>query len=173
MPIPCETCDSGSLEEAKSYQRNGCLVAIGSLLMIPALVLVLILVLQLLMGVGEIPEDAPAQENRVAGIQARLEAVHVPEAIIEKVMTVLVLEEEDEAALTPDQLQAVRGAQIAMALPALGELLEDLAYRFFVFLLITSIAGALLGWFLVRRTKVLCCNMRGTIHPAPHSPLPD
>jgi len=143
---------------------SGPVVVIGFILLIPSVLGMLVGILTLV-GVGmNIPSMSP--ETR-----ASLEAQQVPEPVIAQVAANKPIDEAQFAALTPQQRTAVRNAQSSVSGPWPGKAKAGpgafvVAGGLCLFVIVMSFVGALLGWILIMRKRVLQCTLCGAVVPA-------
>ena len=162
MPhVTCKTCDRGSMHQKKKYRMSGMVVFIGYVLLIPS-VLGLALSALLIVGTG----TAGSQTSAVLKESTRstLEDATVPEDIIVKVLDFDDLTDAERQSLTSPQRSAVTAAQLGLAVGTVGAGAGiAVAGALALFIGLASLAGALLGWLLTMRKKVLQCDDCGAV----------
>ena len=94
-----------------------------------------------------------------------------PEPVITQVAANKPIDEAQFAALTPQQRTAVRNAQSSVSGPWPGKAKARpgafvVAGGLCLFVIVMSFVGALLGWILVMRKRVLICTRCGAVVPA-------
>jgi hypothetical protein len=159
----CRTCGQGTLVPRKTFRMSGPVVVIGFILLIPSVLGMLFGILTLV-GIGMAQSEPPSVDLQT---RTRLEAQQVPEPVITQVAASKPIDEAQLTALTPEQRTAVRDAQSSVsASKDRWRAAGVVAGGSFIFVIVMSLVGGLLGWLLVMRKRVLKCTCCGAVVPA-------
>jgi hypothetical protein len=168
-PVPyqdplCRTCGQGALVRRKTFRMSGPVVVIGFILLIPSVLGMLFGILMLVGTAGMANTRLPSIERET---RTRLEAQGVPEPVIIQVAESKPVDEQQLAALTPQQRTAVHDAQSSVSAGNVGKGAATMvAGGFSLFVITMSFVGGLLGWLLIMRKRVLRCTRCGAVVPA-------
>ena len=159
----CRTCGQGALVRRKTFRMSGPVVVIGFILLIPSVLGMLFGILTLV-GIGMAQSEAPSMDPKT---RTRLEAQQVPEPVITQVAASKPIDEAQFTALTPQQRTAVRDAQSSVSAGKVRwRSAGVVAGGLFIFVIVVSFVGGLLGWLLIMRKRVLQCARCGVVVPA-------
>jgi hypothetical protein len=159
----CRTCGQGALIRRKKFRMSGPVVVIGFILLIPSVLGVLFGILTLV-GILAAHPQTPSIDLQT---RTRLEAQQVPEPVITQVAANKQIDDEQLAALTPQQRTAVRDAQSSVSAHTAGtDAGAVVAGGLSLFVIVMSFVGGLLGWLLIMRKRVLQCTRCGAVVPA-------
>ncbi|MBM4070534.1 MAG: hypothetical protein FJ271_16495 [Planctomycetes bacterium] len=160
----CRTCNNGTLINRKVYRMSAGVVVIGYIFLIPSLIGVLVAA-GLFFATGSATKDtAKKLKDEVA---AELANAEVPQGIITKITDLKEVASADLSPLTEKQKDAVRSGQAKMAGGTIGVGIgAGLAGGTSLCVGFLSLVGALLGWLLVMKKRVLKCNQCGAVVPA-------
>jgi hypothetical protein len=142
---------------------SGPVVVIGFIVLIPSVLGVLFGILTLV-GILAAHPQTPSIDPQT---RTRLEAQQVPEPVITRVAANKQIDDEQLAALTPQQRTAVRDAQSSVSAHTAGtDAGAVVAGGLSLFVIVMSFVGGLLGWLLIMRKRVLQCTRCGAVVPA-------
>ena len=147
----------------KTFRMSGPVVVIGFILLIPSVLGMLFGILTLV-GIGMAQSETPSMDPQTRTL---LEAQQVPEPVITQVAASKPIDEAQLTALTPQQRTAVRDAQSSVSAGKVRwGAAGVVAGGFFIFIIVMSFVGGLLGWLLIMRKRVLKCTRCGAVVPA-------
>jgi hypothetical protein len=135
---------------------SGPVVVIGFILLIPSVLGMLFGILTLV-GIVAAHSQIPSMNPET---RTRLEAQQVPESVITQVAASKPIEEAQLTVLTPQQQTAVRDAQLSVSARKAAPVV---AGGVFLFVIVMSFVGGLLGWLLIMRKRVLQCTRCGAV----------
>jgi len=147
----CPNCASVHFVERRVHRNGSLTVALGHFLLAPSILAVVLAS----MGVISRPSRT-TDASRQAAIE--LEAVGVPAPVADHVASHEPLSDSELGALSEEQQQSVLRAQIRVANGNARASMSRFASGRTLFLLASlSAAGGVLGWLLVRKTRVAQC----------------
>jgi hypothetical protein len=140
---------------------SGPVVVIGFILLIPSVLGMLVGILMLFATGSASTQSSTSTEH---DIRARLVARDVPEPIIAEVVASKPVGSTELASLTTQQRSAIHDAQLSVSAQKVGAgAAAVIVGGFFVFVIVMSFVGGLLGWLLVMRKRVLQCAGCGAV----------
>jgi hypothetical protein len=140
---------------------SGPVVVIGFILLIPSVLGMLFGILMLVGTAASTSQISPTIEKDV---RSQLVAQDVPEPIIVKVVASKPVGDSELQTLTPEQVSAVRQAQLSSSGGKLGAGAGvALVGGFSIFIIVASFVGGLLGWLMIMRKRVLQCSRCGAV----------
>lgn len=162
--LRCKTCDFGSLRLEKKYRMSTPVVTIGYILLVPS-ILGIIFSLLIVLATGHVGSMADSTIRETAASDLRQAGVAEP--IVQKVISSQQLTEEENAALTLAEKDAVEKADSSVtAIQAGTGAGTVIAGGIGIFFAMAFFVGGLLGWLLVMKKRVLCCTNCSAIVPA-------
>jgi GYF domain 2 len=163
VPVPnrdaslnCQTCGQGELVRRKTFRMSMPVVVIGYLLLIPSILGILFGGVILFTTLAAGGSTVQSSYNRARG---QLEALAVPEGIIQGILSGKTISAAQKSSLTPRQQVAVQDAEAEVTGGAIGTGAGVMLGGAFSFgIIIFSFIFGLLGWLLVMKKKVLQCT---------------
>jgi hypothetical protein len=155
----CPSCSSAQIVSRRVYRRGSLAVFLGHLLLLPS---ILVVVLGS-MGVvnRRVGRDALELERRAA---SELAAANVPAELAARVHAHEPVSARELDALTVEQWQGVREAQLCVAggsaRASMGAFTSGSAFRWGASL---ALVGLATGALLVQKRRVGCCSSCGTV----------
>jgi len=164
MSHACPSCDSTSLVPRRAYRHGSLSVFVGRLLLVPS---ILVLVLGSMGVVGFRPAATREAVERARAATDELASAGVSDGLVAEVVASRAPSDSQLAALSDEQRQSIRRAQMAVAESGahatMSRVTSSDAFRVLVVL---ALASGVLGVFLVRKTSVLQCTNCGTSAPS-------
>jgi hypothetical protein len=160
----CRTCNAGTLINKKVFRMSGTVVVIGYIFLIPSLIGLLVAGGLFFATGSATKETSKKLKDEVA---ADLNQAGVLQGVITKITDLKEVPSADLSSLNEKQKDAVRSGQAKMAGGAIGVGIgAGLAGGTSLCVGFLSLVGALLGWLLVMKKRVLKCNQCGAVVPA-------
>jgi hypothetical protein len=162
--LRCKTCDVGSLKLEKKYRMSTPVVTIGYILLVPS-ILGIIFSFVIVFATGHVGSmiDSTVRETAASDLRQ----AGVPEPVVQKVTTSQELTEEENAALTLTEKDAVEKAESSVTAVQAGTGAGTvIAGGVGIFFAMAFFVSGLLGWLLVMKKRVLCCTNCSAIVPA-------